>query len=86
MQKGFKKQTVLLKEMEDIERAIVAHNIEAERLRSKLYELLVKKEDLEMQEVIDYAIEAGITSEEMMGFVANASKEKENNYRNGVCQ
>ena len=84
MARGFNKQLDLVKEMEDIEREIVAHNIEVERLKNNLFELLVVKEDIEMREVIDYAIEAGVTSEELMRFVVNAARKKGNT--KGVSQ
>jgi len=62
--------------MEEVESSILKHSTAVEKLRYKRYELIAKKEDLEMSQVIDCAIEAGITSEEMMMFVATASKEK----------
>jgi len=62
--------------MEETERIISALIMEAESLKFKRYDLLMKKEDLELKEAMDCAIEAGITAEEIMQFVTNTSREK----------
>jgi len=70
-------QLALSKEMEEIESTILARTMEVESLKEKRYELLAKKEDLQIQEVIECAIEIGVSSEELLKFVLKTSKEKE---------
>ena len=76
MASGLGKQRILFKEMEEIEERIHAHTMETESLIEKRYELLAQREDLEMKEVIECAIESGITPQELMAFVTRTSKEK----------
>ena len=68
------KQLKLIKEMEEVEKGIIALNIEVERLKSWRHELLAEKEDLEMREVVEYAVETGVSTSEMMRFVSYASR------------
>jgi len=63
-------------EMQRIENAIVGYNLEVESLVRERYELIANKEELEMQEVFDCAIERGITPKEMMELVNSFQKTK----------
>ena len=90
MENVFNRQIALLKEMDETERAILALiteaespdadlksiDIEREYLVEKRYELMAKKLNLDIMDVIDCAIEVGISPEELMSFVLSKSKEK----------
>ena len=66
----------LTREMEEVEKAIVSGMTTIEMLRERRYELIIKKEDLKMNEVIDCAIENGISAQELMELVNITSKER----------
>ena len=82
--RGLSELIELEKEMEEVENSILAFNMQIESLKGRRYELIAHREDLEMQEVIDCAVEAGISSAELMGFVVGAAREK--NRKNGILQ
>ena len=84
MARGFSEQIELVKEMEEVENSILAFNMQIDSLKGRRYELIALKEDLEMQEVIECAIEAGISSGELMRFVVDSSRDK--NRRKGISQ
>ena len=56
----------LEREMEEIDEAIITHNKIIENLRFQRFEILARKNDWEMQEVFEYAIESGFTPDEVM--------------------
>jgi len=78
MARGFSRQLHLLKEMDSVEISIIAHNTEAKGLKCRRYELTTNKDDLELYEVVDRAIDAGITADEIKKFITIASREKRN--------
>jgi len=82
--RGLSELIELEKEMEEVENSILAFNMQIDSLKGRRYELIALKEDLEMQEVIECAIEAGISSGELMRFVVDSSRDK--NRRKGISQ
>ena len=76
MARGFSKQIHLIREMDSVEISIIAHNTGARGLKCRRYELTTNKDDLELYEVVDRAIDAGITADEIRKFITSASREK----------
>ena len=76
MKKGLREQIELVKEMEEIDRQFTMYSLEMECLRRRKEELLAEKENAEIFEVVDYALEVGVTSFELMQLVVQAHREK----------
>jgi len=64
------------KELEVVDRAIVAREKEIEELICKRYELIAMKNDLEMQEVVECIFESNIDPNEVMELIVTAIKKK----------
>jgi len=66
----------LEREMEEIDDAIISHNKIIEVLRFQRFEVMAKKNDWEMQEVFECAIENGFTPDEVMDLLLSAKRGK----------
>ena len=67
------------KEIEAVDRAIVAREKEIEELICKRYELIVQKNDLDMQEVIECLFESNINPKEIMELITDIKNRKADN-------
>ena len=70
------------KEVEAVDRAIVAHEKEIEELVCKRYELIARKNDLDMQEVIECLFESNIEPKEVMKLIVATKCKKTNTSSN----
>jgi len=64
------------KEVEFIDKAIVTHQKEIEELICKRYELIAKKTDLDMHEIIECLYESDLEPKEVMELIVAAIKDK----------
>jgi len=64
------------KEIEAVDKAIVAHEKEIEELICKRYELIARKNDFDMQEVVEYLIESNVKPKEIMELIIAAIDRK----------
>jgi len=70
------KPEVLEKEMARIEGLILERSLEVEGLIAQRYALLAEKEDMEMKDVFDCAVESKISAKELMKLIAEAVSKK----------
>ena len=66
-------------EMEEIDMAIITHNKMINKLKCRRYELLARKQDLRMNEVLECIVENGFPAEDLLGLVIEASKNNNTN-------
>lgn len=66
-------------EIEAVDRAIVAREKEIKDLICKRYELIAKKNDMEMLEVVECLYESNLEPKEIMNLIAVAINEKHSN-------
>jgi len=59
-------------EVEIIDKAIVAHHIEIEDLKCMRYELIARKKDLDMHEIIECLYESGLEPQAIMELLVTA--------------
>ena len=69
--RGIDVETDIISELERIEGEIEVHNRMVETLVWQRAELLTKKEDMKMCELIDCIVENGLTANEALGFLLN---------------
>jgi len=62
-------------ELEYIDKAILEHKLRAQRLIERRYELLAQKEDVQLQDLVDYVVERGLSAKEVLTILSSVERE-----------